>query len=298
MDYFYGSTDFALQGPSAVTLGKFDGLHRGHQKLLECVKKQAKGNVVSVVFAFNAKKESLLLTEEEQRQFLEDDGIGCLVRCPFVPEISGMTPEQFVREILVKRLHAVYVAVGTDFRFGYQRKGDALMLRSLGERCGIQTQIIEKETWNGREISSTYVREAMAVSNMELVTNLMGRHWSLEGTVVHGAHLGTRLGMPTANLVPDGQKYLPPDGVYESLTRIEGDSQIHPGLTNIGCKPTVHGTYRGAETYLFDPQEALYGKKIRVSLLHFERPEKKFDSIGLLQEQIRQDIMTGREYFK
>ncbi len=296
MIYFQGTTDFYMAGPSAVTLGKFDGVHRGHQKLLETVRRAAGGTGTSVVFAFNANRSSLLLTDEEQRSCVEDLGIDAFVRCPFVPEISGMTPDEFVRKILLEKLHAALVVVGSDFRFGHNRAGDAAWLTAHQEQYALKVRVIEKETYEGREISSTYLREALSLGDMELVHSLMGRPYPVHGNVIHGRHLGTSLGLPTANLVAPPEKLLPPDGVYMSNVTVNGHR--YWGMTNIGYKPTVDGTFRGIETYLYDCDENLYGCPMQVELLHYQRPERKFAGLEELTAQIRSDVESGWAYFK
>ena len=296
MIYFHGTTDFQMACPTAVTLGKFDGIHRGHQKLLrQILSRQEKGEQ-SVAFILNARKGSLLLTDEEQREFLERFGLDCVVRCPFIPEISGMSPAEFIDEILIRRLHAGSVTVGTDFRFGYRRAGDAEFLRSYGAGKGLEVFVLEKELYNGREISSTYIREALSQGDMELARELLGRPYSVNGTIIHGRAFGRTLGMPTANLVAADEKLLPPNGVYFSQMRT--GEKVRNSITNIGYKPTVGGTFRGVETYLYDTNENLYGEQAVVSLLHFKRKEVRFDSIEALKQQIASDIEAGRTYFE
>ncbi len=237
------------------------------------------------------------MTAAEQKSLIAEMGISNLVNCPFVPEITGMLPEEFVREVLIGKLHASHVVVGTDFRFGYKRSGDTGVLRDLQHRYGFSLDVIEKERYMDREISSTYVREALSSGDMELVRALLGRSYTVEGTVVRGRHMGTGMGMPTANLVPPEEKMLPPNGVYFSETLMDGEK--YRSVTNIGYKPTIGETFKGVETYMFgiNTKDELYGREIRVSLLHYLRPEIRFDSIDDLKQQIRTDIRSGKEYF-
>ena len=299
MVYFHGTTDFYIEGPTAVTLGKFDGIHRGHQKLMRRILELEKADpaIKSTAFVFNSNKNDQLMTAAEQKSLIAEMGISNLVNCPFVPEITGMLPEEFVREVLIGKLHASHVVVGTDFRFGYKRSGDTGVLRDLQHRYGFSLDVIEKERYMGREISSTYVREALSSGDMELVRALLGRSYTVEGTVVRGRHMGTGMGMPTANLVPPEEKMLPPNGVYFSETLMDGEK--YRSVTNIGYKPTIGETFKGVETYMFgiNTKDELYGREIRVSLLHYLRPEIRFDSIDDLKQQIRTDIRSGKEYF-
>ena len=297
MVYFQGTTDFRLDGPAAVTLGKFDGVHRGHQVLMQHILEQQELHPewLSAAFVLNSGHTELIMTPPEQKKLLEQEGISALIHCPFVPEISGMGPEQFIREILCERLHARYVAVGSDFRFGWKRSGDIKFLSQMQQRYGYTLEVIEKIRYEGREISSTYVREALSQGNLELVRSLLGREFSVSGTVIHGKHLGTRMGMPTANISVQEYKCLPPNGVYFSKTLYRG--MLYRSVTNIGCKPTVDGIHKGIETCLLDFSADLYGEPIEVRLLHFVRPEQKFDSIDSLRERIRYDLQLGREFF-
>ena len=294
MEYFHGTTLFFNRHPSAVTLGKFDGVHLGHQKLMRHIRSLENQGLQSVVFALCANSDDLIMTDEEQRHVVEELGISCLIQCPFVKEISGMEPEEFVRDILVHRLHARQVTVGPDFRFGYRRSGD--VLRKLSGIYGFQVDVIEKERYGDREISSTYVREALKRGDMELAEKLLGRPFFVMGEVLHGRKIGRALGMPTANQVPGPEKLLPPNGVYAAKAVVDGIS--YPGITNIGYKPTVGETFRGVETYLFDREIDLYGKTIMTELYCFERPEQKFASLEELKRQMHRDIAFGKEYFR
>ena len=295
MDYFHGTTDFRMEQASAVTLGKFDGVHLGHQKLMQRIKELEKAQVDSVVFALNSCTKDRILTEEEQKFVIRQMGIFCLIQCPFTPDIAGMEPEQFVKSVLMDRLHAKYIVVGTDFRFGYHRMGDVETLKKLQSKYGFYAEILPKERFKDREISSTYVKEALMEGNMKLANRLLGRPYFVSGIVRHGRKIGRTLGMPTVNLLPVKEKLLPPTGVYVSRTLIGGI--FYPGITNIGYKPTVGEKFRGVETYLFDVDMDLYGTEILTELLFFVRAEKRFASLQELKYQMQRDISFGREYF-
>lgn len=293
MEYMIGIDGLYVREDTAVTLGKFDGVHRGHQQLVQRILK--KKGLKSVMFTINNHRDGCLMTVEEKRRMLEPMGLSYLIDCPFVPEVSGMDAEDFVREILADRLHAKYIAVGADFRFGYQRKGDAALLLRLQEKYGFWVEVIEKETCRGREISSTYVKEALAQGNMELANELLGYHFFISGEVLHGRKLGRTLGIPTTNLVPTTKKILPPNGVYLSRTILDG--KAFPGITNIGYKPTIGENFRGVETYLFNYDGDLYGEVIDVELWKYKRPEIRFESVDALKAQMQADISFGKEYF-
>lgn len=301
MNYVTGTTKFHMEGPCAVSLGKFDGFHRGHQKLLGSVLARKEQGLSAVLFTFATNPTRMLsglsgqniMTNEERRLLLERAGVDHLLECPFVPEISLMEPERFVREVLVGQLKAAFVAAGEDFRFGHQRKGDARMLERMGRSCGFQVEIVEKEKSHNRDISSTYVREALHEGNIPLANNLLGYRYFVGGEVVHGRQIGRTLGLPTINFLPAPEKLLPPNGVY--LTRTTVDGEVYYGITNIGYKPTVGAEARkGVETYLFDYNGDLYGQYLNVEFLEYERPEQKFRSLEELKARILSDVHWGK----
>ncbi len=293
MKYYSGTTDFASDSPSAVTLGKFDGMHRGHQKLFQRVRSQAGLNRTAFMIAPD--EAPCLLTKEEKKKKLQEWDFDTVIDCPYIPEVLSMTPEIFIEKILVGRLKVRYIAVGSDFRFGRGRRGDASSLVRLQEKYGYHIDVIEKEKYNGREISSTYVKEAVQAGQMELAGSLLGFPYPVLGEVMHGRQLGRRLGMPTINLVPDQRKILPPSGVY--FTRVRTGDGTFKGVTNVGYKPTVDGSFLGVETYLYDFNEDLYGKEAEVYFEHYRRPEQKFSDLEALKTQMFRDLAAGREFF-
>lgn len=296
------SFDFTVDHGTVITLGKFDGVHRGHQALIERVKSYAASHKSlgrspkTVVFTFMINQYTLL-TVEERREIIGNMGIDILVECPFVPMIITMEAEDFVRKILVEQMQVCHLVVGEDFRFGYGRRGDVAMLRELGRRYDFTVEVVEKVTDEEGRISSSRVRESLREGDMETVNRLLGYSFFVEGSVIHGRRIGRAIGFPTTNLIPDGSKLLPPNGVYFVRTRIVGKD--YNGVTNIGTKPTVDGHFLGVETYLYDCEDGtdLYGKKQRVELLHFSRPEKKFSNIDDLKAQIAMDRENGAAYF-
>ena len=295
MKYIENTTDFYSEMPSAVTLGKFDGLHRGHQKLIREILQLQEDGYYGIVFTIAPEENPVLLTQKEKREMLEAQGIDCMIRCPFVPEILSMEPETFVAEVLVGRLKARQIVVGTDFRFGHRRSGDVKLLESLQEKYDFTLTVITKECYQNQEISSSYIRESLSEADMTLVSNLLGFHFPIKGEVEHGKKLGRTIGMPTINQIPDPHKLLPPEGVYYSEVVIE--DRKYYGMTNIGYKPTVDGSFRGVETYLFGINENLYGKTAEVRLCKFRRAERRFPDVNTLKAQMELDIQAGKEYF-
>ena len=291
MEYMKGIDGLYIQEETAVTLGKFDGVHRGHQKLLSRILE--KKNLKSVMFTINGRKSGFVLTDEEKRFMLEKTGLSYLIDCPFIPSVSGMEAEDFVREILVNRLHAKSIVVGKDFHFGYKRGGDASLLLWLQKKYGFQVEVVEKEQYKGRDISSTYIREALHDGNVKLANELLGYRYYVSGIVLHGRQIGRTIGMPTTNLLPPQEKLLPKDGVYLTRTFVKEDEYY--GITNVGYKPTVGGeTRRGVETYLFDFDGDLYGQDLMVEFIEFRRPEQKFQSLDELKAHILSDMNWGK----
>lgn len=304
MKYITSNLDFQLEKRSVVTLGKFDGVHIGHQKLMQRALEIGAGGYETVVFTFDVSPlvklgtriKRTILTNEERRLLLEKNGIDCLIECPFVPEIIQMKPEDFVREILVKQLRAAYVVIGPDFHFGHERAGTPELLQEMGVQYGFRVEILSKETRQDRAVSSTWIREVLQEGKIEKVNELLGYPYYVLGKVVHGRQLGRTWGLPTINQIPENGKLLPPFGVYASRTFIKGKEFF--GISNVGVKPTVEVPFAGVETYLFDCDEDLYDEEAWVEFYHFVRPECKFDSVEELKEQIQRDAQTGRKYFE
>ena len=226
---------------------------------------------------------------------MEHLGVDVLLECPLNSEIRHMKAESFIRQVLVGALQASYVAVGEDFRFGFERKGTPDLLVNAGARYGFKADILSKEMEGTRKISSTYIREELAKGNMEKVASLLGRDYFISGVVEHGRGMGHRDFFPTANLIPMPEKLLPPNGVYVTLSSF--GQEIYPGITNVGYKPTIGETFVGVESYLFDCEKNLYGKTCTVEFRKYLREEHKFSSFEALKKQIQEDIRKGKDYF-
>lgn len=294
--------DFWIPEESAITLGKFDGIHKGHQKLMKKILEKKVQGLKSVVFTFGqmpgtvflGNRGRTILTRGERQQHLADMGIDYMIECPFVVQIMQMEPEKFIEEILVNQLHTKYIAVGPDFRYGHNRKGDCKLLQELAPKYGYEVEILEKECLDDKIISSTYVREMLEKGEMETVEKLLGYPYYVAGTVIHGHEIGRKLGIPTTNILPDDEKMLPPNGVYLTKT-IFGENEIF-GITNIGVKPTISGEEaKGIETHLLDFAGDLYDKELVVEFYAFERPEKRFESLEDLKAQLDKDVQWGRQ---
>lgn len=302
MHYITGTREFQIETPTVVTLGKFDGVHRGHQKLLKQVFQFRKNGYKTAVFTFETAPgtlmkgslQTMISTNEERRQNLERMGLDYLVEYPFNQEVARMQPEEFVAVVLVGQMKAKAIVAGTDFHFGYQRSGDVRLLKELAPKYGYEMVVVEKAQDGDREISSSYIREELNKGNIKKANELLGYPYQVHGQVVHGRHLGTTLGFPTVNIIPGEQKHLPAFGVY--LSQVVIDGTVHNGITNLGRKPTISGKHPvGVETYIYDLNEDLYGKWIEVRLIGFVRPEQKFSSLEELKKQVLSDKEKGRQ---
>lgn len=294
MQYMTEIDSYQSKKASAVTLGKFDALHRGHQKLIRRVCEYADEDTASIVCAFDMGRQALL-TGEEKRQHLEKQ-VDYLIACPFTKELREMEAEAFIREILIKKFHASHVVVGTDFQFGYKKQGNVRMLSVCADTYGYQLDVIEKERHQGVVISSTCVREALSLGNVALAKELLGYPYQLCGRVQHGKQLGRKLGFPTMNVLPEAEKIMPRFGVY--TCRICVDGIWYQGIGNVGVKPTVaEGERPLAEVFAFGYAGNAYGKQAVVEFCEFLRPERKFDSIEELKAQVDEDIIKGKGFF-
>ena len=296
------TTDFRLEGRSAVAIGKFDGVHLGHRKLLQKIVGQKKEGLTATVFTFDTSaaaffgaEEKELTTVAEKRRIFEALGADVLIEFPLNKETAATEPETFVRRYLAEQMRAAYICAGPDLSFGRGGAGNCALLAEYAEECGYRTELIDKVAVDGAEVSSTRVRAAVRAGEMEAAERMLGVPYSVSGTVEHGRQLGRTIGMPTANLAPDAGKLLPPCGVYYSRAVLDG--RAYRSISNVGRKPTVgRQNAVGVETYLYDFDGDLYGREMTVELLAFRRPEMKFADVAQLRARMEEDIAAGREY--
>jgi len=282
--------DFKLKN-SSISLGKFDGIHRGHRFLLERVIGQA--YAVPTVFTFEASPSvSKIYTQREKDWILGRLGIQREIIFPFNETTKKMSPEEFIEKILVGKMDVKYICVGKDFRFGRNREGDIHTLEAYRKKYNYRLESFPKLACGGEVISSTRVRSLMESGALSMVNELLGEPYFVQGEVLHGNALGRRLNMPTANILPDGEKKLLPYGVYATMVQVKG--KYYHGVTNIGKKPTVGEYAVGVETYIMDFHQNIYGEEIRVFFHEFIRPERKFESVGALRRQVEQDKEMAR----
>lgn len=292
----YDGLDFKMTN-SAVSLGKFDGVHLGHRLLLHDILQYRQW--IPTVFTFGAwqaggvTSEQQIYVQKEKNSILEHLGIQREIIFPFHEETKNMTSMAFIREILVDKLDAKLICVGEDFRFGKGREGDVELLRRKAEEYGYELHVFPKLSKDGEVVSSTRIRKALLAGKLSHVNRLLGQEYFISGEVVHGNALGRTLNMPTANLIPSQGKLLPVFGVY--ATKVFVDGRAYSGVTNIGCKPTVGSEITTVETTLLDFQGDLYGKDMTVSFLDFIRPEKKFNGLEALKVQMEMDKEKARE---
>ena len=284
-----------------MAIGKCDGLHIGHGKLLDQILAQKKNGLKACVFTFDPapavffgradRKE--LTVKEEKRALLKQLGVDILIEFPMTEQTASMAPEVFVEQVLVKGLQMRYIAAGTDLAFGAGGAGNADLLQKLAEKFGYQTQLIHKVCLDDMEVSSTGIRKVLETGEMEKVNQLLGRPYPVFGEVVHGKKLGRTVGMPTVNILPSQDKLMPPCGVYASRICYQGKE--YGGISNVGYKPTVtEERILGVETHIFDFAEDTYGQWLEVSLVRFRRPERRFESLEALRRQVEEDILWAK----
>lgn len=289
---------------SAVTFGKFDGLHLGHQKLIEKVLELKKEqNTVGIVCAFDmrplwrAKRIPMerLMTGRERCHHL-DRQMDYLVECPFTENFRSIPAEEFIRDVICGIFHAKYVVTGPDFHFGRDQGGDIHMLRKYAREYGYELVVVEKERYNGNIISSTYIRDVLREGKVRMCNYLLGYPFEVNGRVERGRQLGRTLGFPTMNVAWPEYKLVPPRGVYVSEITVDGIK--YPGISNVGVKPTVSKDDRVVlESFLFGYGSDAYGRKVKAEFLEFRRPEQKFGSIAQMKAHVDRDIAYAKTYF-
>lgn len=284
-------TDFKIKN-SAVSLGKFDGIHLGHRLLLNEILKQKE--LVPTAFTFDINytgrentQGKFIYSWKEKQMVLKDIGIKRTVLFPFNKETKNMEPEDFIEKFLIEKMDARFICVGTDFCFGKGRRGNAGMLKAFAARYGYKVKIFNKISSEDGIISSTLIRKKIEEGDIKSANKLLGRTYFIEGTVVHGNALGRRLDMPTANIYPWEGKVLLPPGVY--ATTLVMDGRRYPSVTNIGMKPTVGSDRTVVETCILDFEKDIYGCGIFVEFHEFLRPEKKFPDVWQLKVQMERD---------
>src|SRR5262245_37242057 len=288
-----------------LALGNFDGLHRGHRKILDRVKRVAgEHGATSVVMTFDPhpprvvrpdKAPPLLMTKAQKLEAIAATGIQGAAIVRFTTELSQWDPEMFVRTVLVDWLHVAEVWVGANFLFGHDRAGNFSMLRALGARYGFRAEKIDPVRYKDFVVSSTRVRRLISEGRVDEAGALLGHQYSIDGTVMRGDQRGRAIGFPTANLCTENE-LLPPNGVYATTARVA--DVVYPSVTNVGTRPTVDPSGRTTiETHVFDLDRDLYGASLRVGFVQRLRDERRFESLDLLRDQIAADCQRARVLF-
>lgn len=289
-----------------LALGNFDGLHRGHVKILERVARAAaERDATPVVLTFDPhptrvvrpdKAPALLMTLPQKLEAFAHAGMRGAAMVRFTPELAAWDPETFVRQVLVEWLRVSEVWVGANFLFGHDRTGNYSLLRLLGGRYGFRSEKIDPVRYKDFVVSSTRVRRLISEGRVDEAATLLGHHYFVDGIVVHGLQRGRILGFPTANLDTENE-LIPPDGVYATLVTLDG--VIYPSVTNIGIRPTFHEpSARVIETHLLDVDRDLYDLRMRLSFVQRIRDERTFDGMDALKGQIAADCQRARVLFR
>ena len=295
-------------GPCALTIGNFDGVHFGHRRILrQVVALAAARGWKSAVLTFDPHptrvvapdRTPVLLTAPLHRaELMSQEGIEEVLILPFTAELARLSPEDFVRQLLVERLGVRAVLVGHNFCFGYRQSGNVRLLGELGARLGFETDMVPAVDWRGRAVSSSGIRGLLNAGRVSLAARLLQRPYGLDGAVVEGRGVGSKQTVPTLNMVPDAG-LVPATGVY--LTRasdLAGGRQWN-AITNIGYRPTFGSSDQlSIETFLLDPFDGVRPDRIRLEFLWRVRDERKFDSPAALKEQILRDVRVAERYFR
>jgi len=288
-----------------LALGNFDGVHRGHRKILERVCRVAgERGATSVVMTFDPhpprvvrpdKAPSLLMTKPQKLEAIADAGVQGAAIVRFTADLSHWDPETFVRNVLVNWLHVGEVWVGANFLFGRDRSGNFSMLRVLGSRYGFKAEKIDPVRYKDFVVSSTRVRRLVSEGRVDEAGALLGHQYFVDGTVMRGDQRGRTLGFPTANLCSENE-LIPPHGVYATTARV--GALVYPSVTNVGTRPTVDQSGRTVvETHIFNLDRDLYGQPVRIGFVQRLRDERAFESLDALRAQIDADCQRARVLF-
>ncbi|MHA4740010.1 bifunctional riboflavin kinase/FAD synthetase [Dyadobacter sp. MSC1_007] len=307
MNIYHSLDSFHKLEYGVVTSGTFDGVHLGHKKILSRLKEiSAQSGGESVVITFwphprmvvseDSQGLQLLSTIDEKIELFAQLGIHHLAIIPFTRSFSELSSDEFIKQVLVDKIGTKKLVIGYDHRFGRNREGSFEFLQKNCATYGFEVEEIPREDIEHTAISSSRIRKALVTGHVHEANELLGRPYSLSGTVVKGKQLGRTIGFPTANLhVHESYKLIPMNGVYV-INAIYGE-QRYQGMLNIGVRPTVDGTIRTIEAHLFDFDKEIYGEDLNLELLHYLRPERKFEGLDMLVKQINIDKENSLVYF-
>lgn len=289
---------------SVVTIGNFDGLHKGHQVLVKkAVEYGFKNNIKSVVFTFDNHpanyfiKNSIknIISSKEKEQRIKDMGIDLIISIPFDEYMTKISPREFVKDILIDRLGVKKIIVGYDFTFAKNKEGNVNLLKELCSEYNFELEIVNPIKIDDIRVSSTYIRNLIKDGQVSKVKKYLGHNYQINGEVIHARKLGRTIGFPTANIQVDKNMIIPKNGIYATKVYIDGNTYY--GATNIGFNPTVNGDKLSIETNILDFNEDIYGKIINVEFLERIRDERKFSSLEELKSQLKKDTNYVRENY-
>ena len=303
MKYFNDLSEFNESRASAITIGKFDGLHAGHRLLVADIVSKKEVGMTPLLFSFsNSPRQfiektgyKMILTSAERIEVVESLGVDYFAEVPFDEAMMQIEAEDFIK-LLIEKLNMKHICVGEDFRFGHFGKGNIEVLRECSEKYGFTLSVIKKLRHGDEVISSTYIRQLISEGDIALADELLRSDYKIGGQVVHGKALGRTLGIPTINILPSSEKLLPKFGVYYTTVILDGKK--YPSITNVGVKPTVTDEKREiVESHLLDVSGDFYGKDVEILFHDKLRDEMKFSDIDELQKRMQQDVLSGRDYF-
>ena len=297
-------SDFNSHSHPVATVGVFDGVHLGHMEIIRRLSAIAvEKNCESVVITFEPHPRlvlphhaevKLLQTLDEKLERFELAGVNAVLVIPFDREFAKLTPHDFIKNVLVESLHVSHVITGYDHFFGQNRQGDYGMLLQMGKQYNFTVDELPMVTAGSNSVSSSSVRRALLDGDVSLASRLLGYDYSITGEVVAGNKIGRNIGFPTANLKPNSvHKLIPGQGVYASLVKING--QVYKGMTNIGYRPTIDADHLTIEVNIFDFEQDIYNQELTLTLIQRIRNEKRFNSLGELQQQLGNDKITAGE---
>lgn len=302
MKIFQSIDSFRSTKKTIITIGTFDGVHIGHQKIIEqLIDNARKEYCESLILTFfphprmvlQEKSEiQLLNTIDERAELLKKSGLDNLIIHPFDKAFSRLSAEEFVKDILVDKLNIKKIVIGHDHRFGRNRTADINDLIFFGEKYDFDVQQISVQEIQEVSVSSTKIRKALQDGNIVLANEYLGYDYFFTGIVQKGKQLGRTIGFPTANInIPENYKLIPKNGVYIVKSNFQNETIF--GVMNIGTNPTVEGKNLSIEVYYLNHNSNLYGQKVKVSILAYVRDEKKFKSVDLLRQQLEKDVATA-----
>ena len=279
-----------------AAIGDFDGVHLGHRQVINAAVNNRFGHTPAVyTFEKNCKSARIITDNITKKKLIESLGINHIIFDDF-SKIKDLTPERFIKDVLIDKYGIASIVCGTDFRFGKNASGDIELLKELSKEYGLYFEAVKQYTFSGEKLSSSKIRDMISDGDMEKAANALGHSFCVTGEVIHGKRLGSKNSTPTVNIEFEKNNIIPAYGVY--ITKIESDGKKYKAISNVGIRPSVENGQRpNIETNIFDFDKEIYGHRITVEFIKMIRPEIKFKKQELLFEQIRKDIQMAKTYF-